>query len=196
MQKIKINLYIPDIALKTISVPLQCRVSSLKKFVPTNYDIFLHQGCEVPGAITFANSGIKNLDTLVVIPSNTQSGTNWAKLSSDSFFTDKVKYSAIPSNKMELARLRDLRFFQIERKNRRYSKLVNKYNNCIFSRGENDNQSAFETVIPDRLDEIPIDPLPAMWDTDKTCVNVCSPLPMPDITQELYSRSISVESQA
>lgn len=197
MQKIKINLYIPEVALKTISVPLPCRIDSLKKFLPPNYDIYIHQGCEINSSLTFADSGIKCFDTLIALPSKTfQSGTNWSKMSTETSFADKIQCTANPNNKMEIARLRDLKFFQIERKSKRFTKLVGKFNDSIEARENEIRINRYNTVIPDRLDDIPIEPLPVMWDTEETRSNACKPLPIPEISSDLYPRSIPVESQA
>ena len=165
-ERVDLMICTPHHQIRFVSAKVSGSIKALQILWPDNPKKFIYNGQELSESRTFKFYGIKSGESIIALPKNSQDADDqWKKVTSDRLeFNELVQTMTNPVTVREAARLRDLRYMNIERKAKVFHRFQNSFSENNEALARNNNPiAATKSIIDNNLVAPSEDALPVLW---------------------------------
>jgi hypothetical protein len=159
--RITLNIMVPRVALRKVTVSRDTPISSLRAYFPNSDIDFLCKGEPLSPDRPLGFYQLRDQDTIVGIPTNAETSTanHWMALTRDSdAFAESVRMNMTRELNPEIRRLYDLRNTRIELHPRKF---LRRCHNFAPIRGP--ERPSAPLVVTEKTETASTEPLPVWW---------------------------------
>jgi hypothetical protein len=166
--RVEIRICIPHEPVLTVLAKVSSEIEGLQTLWPNHPKIFIYKGCQLIPSMTFEGYGIRDGDSIVVLPQgegrvHADAAREWMNETRDNdAFNASIGSIINPVTSLQVARLRDLRWAALERRPRQIRHLTS-----LVMELQQNRFTPSRTIIPCRSPPAPsAEALPFIWNDE------------------------------